>query len=59
MYFFGKENGIRDNDENLCGMRDFRAKEAGMRDQDPPPPFQTLYLHLDLSYLTFITRYGF
>ena len=42
MYFYGKKNRIRESDDKLCGMRDSLEKGAGMRDQDPPPPCQTL-----------------
>ena len=32
---FGNKRRIRESDEKNSGMRDFREKRAGMRDQDP------------------------
>ena len=43
MYFSGKEKRYLGNWWTTCGMQDSREKGAGMRDQDPPPPFQTLF----------------
>ena len=40
--FLWEKNRIRESDDKLCGMRDSLEKGAGMRDQDPPPPCQTL-----------------
>ena len=42
MYFSEKEKRYSGNWWKTWGMRDSREKRAGMRDQDPPPPFQTL-----------------
>ena len=40
--FLWEKNRIRESDDKLCGMRDSLEKGAGMRDQGPPPPCQTL-----------------
>ena len=53
MYFFRGKNGIRDCNKNKCGMRDFREKGAGTRDQDPPSRPSSLSGHMSVCYMYF------
>ena len=41
LQYFETGDGICENDKKKCGMRDFREKGAGMRDQHPR--YQTLF----------------